>query len=78
MVDVTKQYLLLYWILFNGDELDLRWLYELYIKWDWSESNSPMYEWLGDDTRLDEILAYRIEYHNNIKDFCQFILSYEQ
>jgi hypothetical protein len=67
----------LYGIVFIGNELDFSNLYEQYIKWNWTQHNWPMYERLWDDVRLHEILQYRIQSHNNLKDFCEFVLQYE-
>lgn len=71
----TQWYLALYGIKLTGNEVDFTKLYTLYIKWWKSENNKDMKEWIGE--ALDETLQYRIENHNNIQDFCQFILSYE-
>lgn len=76
MVFRTQWYLALYGIEFIGNEKDFTQLYTLYIKWDWSENNGDMKEWLGHD--IDTILKERVKNNNNLKDFCKFIISYER
>lgn len=76
MVFRTQWYLALYGIEFIGNEKDFTQLYTLYIKWDWSENNGDMEEWLGHD--IDTILKERVKNNNNLKDFCKFIISYER
>lgn len=75
MVFRTQGYLALYGIEFTGNEVDFTKLYTLYLKWDWSDDNGDMREWIGSD--IDSILKERIKNNNNLQDFCKFILSYE-
>lgn len=78
MIFVTQWYLALYGIEFTGNETDCTQLYTLYLKWNWTNNNWDMKEWVGNDSELQRILNEQIEKYNNIKDFCQFIISYER
>ncbi len=78
MVFRTQWYLALYGIEFIGNEKDFTQLYTLYIKWNWSENNGDMKEWLGGDNELKRVLEEQIEWYNNLKDFCKFIIWYER
>lgn len=74
----SQQYLALYNISFNWTESDFTELYTSYIKWDWTSNNWDMKQWIWKEDILNETLQYRINNHNNIIDFCQFIIQYEQ
>ncbi len=78
MILDTKWYLGLYWIEFTGKEMEFNELYKLYIKWNGTASNTDMKEWIGGDNELKRVLEEQIEWYNNLKDFCKFIISYER
>lgn len=78
MVLITQWYLALYGIEFTGNEVDFTQLYTLYLKWDWSTNNGDMKEWVGNGDELQRILDDLTHNYNNLKDFCQFIISYER
>lgn len=75
MVFRTQWYLALYGIEFTWNEVDFTKLYTLYIKWNWSEDNGDMKEWIWSD--IDSILDERVKNNNNLKDFCMFVIWYE-
>ena len=78
IINITKEYLNLYWIIFLWNETNFTTLYTKYIKWDGTANNVDMKERIWNETELNRILQDRIENNNNIKDFCEFIISYEQ
>lgn len=78
IVLVTQWYLSLYGIWFTGSESDFAQLYTLYIKWNWTENNGDIKEWVWGSDKLDSILEYNINSKNTLIDFCNFVISYEQ
>lgn len=77
MILRTQWYLALYGIEFTGKEKDFDELYKLYIKWDWSRNNEAMNDLIWDDDELERVMNDKIEYNNNLKEFCLYVLSYE-
>lgn len=77
IIDKVQALLQLYSIEFTGDETDFTDLYALYIKWDWTNTNPSMAEWIWSNKELDNTVTYLTADKNNLKDFCNFVLQYE-
>lgn len=77
LVSVVQTKLQGYNIPLVGNETDFTHLYTLYIKWDWTEANQPMSEWIGSDEELDKTVLNMITTSNTLEWFCNFVLQYE-
>lgn len=70
LINRTKPLLQQYWIVFTWEETDFTNLYTEYISW-----TPDMKERLGAD--LQSKVDYYSTYHNNLNDFCDFVIKYE-
>lgn len=77
LINTAKEKLLVYWIKFTGEETDFSELREKYILWDGTKKNPDMQERLWNKERLQEIINDKIQNHNTLDWFMNFVLQYE-